>query len=378
MSVDWPSKPAEGWWIRMRRVRQRRALALRARRQQQRAHRHRHADAHRRDVGLDELHRVVDREARVDAAAGRVDVDRDVLVGILALQVQQLGDDEVRDLVVDRRAEEDDPLVEQPRVDVELALAARGALDDHRDQRHGRHPSAPGEPEPGRSYPLAGVDRARWPHVRVVAPCARDVADGLHDDTPHALPLRTCAACRRRSPLRAASRLAAPGGGDDQPRRLAARDQHLVMDKGPGGADATCCTGRRDVHNYLLGGYGNDTIYGGNAGDVIWGDYHPSGWPVAPDRGHPRRQRPELHLRQRHRQLRVDRHQPGHRRARPRGLRRDPLRKPAASSSSRATTRCRTTSSTAAAHQLLLGRLLTAACRARGSQRLTVRMPSAS
>ena len=33
-------------------------------------------------------------------------------------------------------------------------------------------------------------------------------------------------------------------------------------------------------HNYLLGGYGNDTIYGGNAGDVIWGDYHASGWPA--------------------------------------------------------------------------------------------------
>ena len=45
---------------------------------------------------------------------------------------------EVRDLIVDRRAEEDDPLVEQPREDVELALAAGGALDDHRDERHVR------------------------------------------------------------------------------------------------------------------------------------------------------------------------------------------------------------------------------------------------
>ena len=32
-----------------------------------------------------------------------------------------------------------------------------------------------------------------------------------------------------------------------------------------------------DKHNYLLGGYGDDTIDGGEAGDVIWGDYHPSG-----------------------------------------------------------------------------------------------------
>ncbi len=55
-------------------------------------------------------------------------------------------------------------------------------------------------------------------------------------------------------------------------------DQHLVMDRGPAGADHVL-VGDPRRHNYLLGGYGNDTIYGGDAGDVIWGDYHPSGWP---------------------------------------------------------------------------------------------------
>jgi hypothetical protein len=55
-------------------------------------------------------------------------------------------------------------------------------------------------------------------------------------------------------------------------------DQHLEMDKGPAGRENTLI-GRQHVHNYLLGGYGNDTIDGGSAGDVIWGDYHPSGWP---------------------------------------------------------------------------------------------------
>jgi hemolysin type calcium-binding protein len=57
------------------------------------------------------------------------------------------------------------------------------------------------------------------------------------------------------------------------------RLQHLVMDKGPGG-EQHVLRGRPNVHNWLLGGYGDDTIYGGNAGDVIWGDYHPSGWPA--------------------------------------------------------------------------------------------------
>jgi Ca2+-binding RTX toxin-like protein len=33
-------------------------------------------------------------------------------------------------------------------------------------------------------------------------------------------------------------------------------------------------------HNELLGGHGNDTIYAGPAGDVLWGDYKPSGQPT--------------------------------------------------------------------------------------------------
>ena len=110
------------------------ALALGPSGEQQGAHAHRHADADGLHVGLYVLHGVVDREARIDGAARRVDVDRDVLVGILRFQVDQLGDDEVGDLVVDRRAEEDDALVEQARIDVERALAAGGLLDDHGDQ----------------------------------------------------------------------------------------------------------------------------------------------------------------------------------------------------------------------------------------------------
>jgi hypothetical protein len=55
-------------------------------------------------------------------------------------------------------------------------------------------------------------------------------------------------------------------------------DQHLVMDRGPAGR-SHMLTGVNGRHNYLLGGYGDDTIYGGDSGDVIWGDFHPSGWP---------------------------------------------------------------------------------------------------
>lgn len=52
----------------------------------------------------------------------------------------------------------------------------------------------------------------------------------------------------------------------------------LKMDKGPAGPSHTL-VGLNGVHNWLLGGYGNDTIIGGNHGDVVWADYHPSGQP---------------------------------------------------------------------------------------------------
>jgi hypothetical protein len=52
----------------------------------------------------------------------------------------------------------------------------------------------------------------------------------------------------------------------------------LKMDKGGAGRSHTL-VGLNGVHNWLLGGYGNDTIIGGNRGDVIWADYHPSGEP---------------------------------------------------------------------------------------------------
>jgi hypothetical protein len=78
----------------------------------------------------------------------------------------------------------------------------------------------------------------------------------------------------------------------DQSRPLDARPGHDLF----GGADRSyscdglhknrsCASGSGSVaktgHNELLGGHGNDTIYAGNQGDVIWGDYKPSGQPTS-------------------------------------------------------------------------------------------------
>ncbi len=66
MSVDWPSKPAEGWWIRIRLLGSAERLPF-----VPPASSSEPIDIATPthivvDVGLDEVHRVVDREARVD------------------------------------------------------------------------------------------------------------------------------------------------------------------------------------------------------------------------------------------------------------------------------------------------------------------------
>ena len=73
-----------------------------------------------------------------DAAAGRVDVQVDVGLGVLRLQEQQLGDDRVGHFVVDLRAEEDDAVLQQAAVDVHRPLFAAALFDDVGNQGHGR------------------------------------------------------------------------------------------------------------------------------------------------------------------------------------------------------------------------------------------------
>jgi Ca2+-binding RTX toxin-like protein len=77
------------------------------------------------------------------------------------------------------------------------------------------------------------------------------------------------------------------------------KDQHRPLDARPGndlfgGKDSSyscdglhknrsCANSSGEVarlgHNKLLGGHGDDTIHAGPQGDVIWGDYKPSGQP---------------------------------------------------------------------------------------------------
>jgi len=47
---------------------------------------------------------------------------------------QQLGDDQIRHLIVNRRAQKDDVLFQQPGVNVVCAFAPRGLFDHHGDK----------------------------------------------------------------------------------------------------------------------------------------------------------------------------------------------------------------------------------------------------
>ena len=96
------------------RVRQREPFTFGAGRQQQRAHRGAHADADRGHIGTDKLHRVVDRHTRSDRSARRIDIKVNVLFGIFSFEEKQLGDNQVCDLIVDRRAEKNDVVFQQP------------------------------------------------------------------------------------------------------------------------------------------------------------------------------------------------------------------------------------------------------------------------
>ena len=83
--------------------------------------------------GVDQAHGVQDGEARGYVAARAVDIEADVAVPIFAFQVEELGDDDVGDLIGDGRAQINDALTEEQRIDVEGALATGAGLNDHGD-----------------------------------------------------------------------------------------------------------------------------------------------------------------------------------------------------------------------------------------------------
>jgi hypothetical protein len=76
----------------------------------------------------------VDREARRNDAAWRVDVHEDVFLGVFRLKKKQLCSDNCSHVILDTTGDEDDTLTQQARVNVEAALAAGRLLDHDGDE----------------------------------------------------------------------------------------------------------------------------------------------------------------------------------------------------------------------------------------------------
>ena len=98
MSTDWPCAPPWGWWIRMRALGSAERCPASPAASSTAAAERGLAHAHGVDGRAEELHGVVDGEQCGHVAAGRVDVQVHRPVHVLALEVQQLGDDQVGDL----------------------------------------------------------------------------------------------------------------------------------------------------------------------------------------------------------------------------------------------------------------------------------------
>ena len=93
------------------------------------------ADAGGDDIRLDKLHGVVNRKARGDRAARRIDIELNVFFRIFGLQEEHLGGGQIGDVVVNRRADKDDVFFEEPGINVVSAFAAAGLFDHHRNER---------------------------------------------------------------------------------------------------------------------------------------------------------------------------------------------------------------------------------------------------
>src|SRR5260370_11888 len=112
---------------------------------------------------MDITHGVVDRKSRRERATRAVDVDADFLVRVLAVEEQQLRDHEVREVVVDLAAKENDPISQQSRAGAPSTRPCVPApLRKDTPERVRR-------PRPARSMSarLPGVAAGAWRRARV-------------------------------------------------------------------------------------------------------------------------------------------------------------------------------------------------------------------
>ena len=104
--------------------------------QQEGAHGGGHADAEGGHGATQVLHGVVNGHAGGHGAAGAVDVKANGLVGVFHFQEEHLRHDQVGGIIVDLAGQEDDPVLEQPGVDVVRSFTPVRLFHHDRYQTH--------------------------------------------------------------------------------------------------------------------------------------------------------------------------------------------------------------------------------------------------
>ena len=94
------------------------------------------AHAHRADGRGDVTHGVVDGQTGGHGAAGRIDVQVDLLLRILGFQEQELGADKGGHSVVHFAAQQDDAILEQAGINIVGTFGTARGFDDHGDEGH--------------------------------------------------------------------------------------------------------------------------------------------------------------------------------------------------------------------------------------------------
>ena len=94
------------------------------------------ADADGLHVAFNEVHRVSNCETRCHHATRRIDVERDVLLGIFGFEKKKLANDDAGHVVFDFTRHEDNPVAEQSGIEIEGTLRTTVLFEDHRNQSH--------------------------------------------------------------------------------------------------------------------------------------------------------------------------------------------------------------------------------------------------
>jgi hypothetical protein len=121
-------------------VGQSKPFALRTAGKKKCAHRSRHTDTNSAYVALDVVHRIVNGETCRNGSAGAVDVEINILVGILSFKEKKLSYDERCGSIVDLVSKEDDSVVEKSGINVVGTFSSGSLFNNVRNECHNNSP----------------------------------------------------------------------------------------------------------------------------------------------------------------------------------------------------------------------------------------------